>query len=119
MEYVSILALLAGAAIGLARGGSLAHLLDLKLRHAWLVAVGFGVQAAVLATGLEHQIGDAVALMLLFTNLLVLAFVALNLRVAGVKLLGLGLLLNMLVMGLNGGYMPVSASALESAGMGN
>jgi hypothetical protein len=117
MEYVSTLALLAGGAIGLARGGSLARLLELRLRYSWLVAVGFGVQIALLATSLEVRAGDAVGPLLLITNLLVLTFVALNVRIPGLKLIGLGLLLNTVVMALNGGYMPVSARSLESAGM--
>lgn len=117
MEYVSALALLAGGAIGLARGGSLARLLELRPQYVWLLALGFGVQFVLMTALLGARVGDAVGPMLLLTNLAVLAFVALNIWIPGLKLIGLGLVLNTLVMALNGGYMPVSQRSLEQVGL--
>jgi len=119
MEYISAVAIALGIAIGVARRGSLTRLLELRLRHPWLVALAFGLQAAMFILPLEASLGDAVAPILTATNLFILAFVALNLRIAGLKLLGLGLALNTLVMLANGGYMPVSEQSLRSTGHGD
>ena len=53
--------------------------------------------------------------MLLVSYALLLTFVAINRWIPGARLMAVGLLLNMLVVGLNAG-MPVSQTAVETAG---
>jgi hypothetical protein len=45
-----------------------------------------------------------------------LVFVWLNRSIPGMWVMGLGLLLNLAVISLNGGWMPISAETLESQG---
>jgi hypothetical protein len=117
MQYVAVVALAAGVAVGLVRGGSIGRLLDLTLRHAWLIALAFLIQAAMFTTPLERWLGDLVAVVLMGSNAALLVLVALNARVPGLRLFGIGLAANTLVMLLNGGYMPVSPAALRAAGL--
>jgi hypothetical protein len=117
MLHLGVLALLVGLLAGGLRGGSPARLLTLKLRHAWLVAVAFGVQAVLLLTPLERLAGNLAAPLLTLTNLALVAMVVLNIHVPGLKLFAVGLGLNTLVILLNGGFMPVSADALRRAGL--
>src|SRR5207253_3149965 len=58
-----------------------------------------------------------VAWVLTAGNLALLGVVLANWRVPGIKLFGLGLAANALVMILNGGYMPVSQPAMQAAGL--
>ena len=60
------------------------------------------------------QLGPGVHI---FSNLLLLLAVGLNLSLSGMKVLGLGLLLNFLVIAANGGYMPIAPDNLVRAGM--
>lgn len=50
------------------------------------------------------------------SHLLLLPFLLRNIRYMGLKIVFVGLLINLLVMGVNGGLMPVDASGLEAAG---
>jgi hypothetical protein len=117
MQYVALVALLAGAAIGAVRGGSLSRLLELTVRHAWLIPLAFLVQVAMFVTPLERWLGDLVAPALMASNAALLALVVVNVRLPGMMLFGIGLAANTLVMLLNGGYMPVSPAALVVAGL--
>ncbi len=117
MLPVAVAALAIGVLAGSLRGGSLSRLQLLRVRHAWLVAIAFGVQVLLFVGPLGVWLGDGVAPVLMATNLALLLMVALNLHLPGLKLIGLGLAANTLVMLLNGGYMPVSEPALRAAGL--
>lgn len=101
----ALLALLAGG-----RGG------DFPARFRRLPLL-FGAAAAqlVAAVALGGR-PTAYAGALAVSAALAAGFVAVNVRVPGVPLVGLGLLLNAAVVGLNGA-MPVSPTALERAGV--
>jgi len=49
--------------------------------------------------------------------MLLLAAVVFNFSLGGIKVLGLGLLLNLSVIAANGGYMPVPVDVVEEAGL--
>jgi hypothetical protein len=100
----------AAATLALLAGGRLGGA-SLPLRSLGLLAGAALVQlVAALVTG------PAYAGALAFSALLAAAFVVANVRVPGVALVGLGLLLNAVVVAFNGA-MPVPASSAARAGV--
>ena len=101
---------------GLARGGSLKSLAETRVR--WLILLFEG-----LAIQLVFDIWDPPGLtaggglaVLLLSNTAVGAFLLLNKRIPGMLVVGLGLLLNTIVITANQA-MPVSPSAAATAGI--
>jgi hypothetical protein len=103
----------AGVAAGLARGGALAGLAAPEVRSRWLALGCLAVQATVVLLPMPGA-GGFVLLVAALATLLGIARA--NGRLAGVPLLALGLLLNLLVVLANVG-MPVSAATLGRAGI--
>ena len=102
---------------GLAMGGSLEDLAETHFRFAWLLFAGLALQAGF-GFWDPPWLSDTGALaIVLGSNLLVAAFLVLNRRLSGMWLAAAGLLLNVLVIGVNGA-MPVSMEAAERAGFG-
>jgi hypothetical protein len=99
-------------AVAVATGGS--RLTRVRVRAVRLLAAAAVLQlgTSVLAPGS----GVARLVALILTTLLVGLFLAGNARLPGVPLIGLGLLLNVLVVGLNAA-MPVSVAAAGRAGI--
>ena len=105
---VAVLALLAAPLTG---GSRLAHV---RLRAVRLLAAAAVVQLATSALAPGSAAVRVLALVL--TSVLVGLFVLGNRRVAGMPLIGLGLLLNLVVVAANGA-MPVSEGAAARAGI--
>jgi hypothetical protein len=112
--------LVAGAAAvaGLARGGALRGLTETAVRNRSLGLVCLGVQAFVVALPLRaiwlpHGLG---ALLLAVALGVLLAVARANGSLAGVPLIALGLLLNLVAVVANAG-MPTSESTLARAGV--
>jgi hypothetical protein len=105
-----VVAVFTGLAIGLLRGGRIENLADATFRAWPLLVLGVVVQglAAYTAAG-------AVALILASYVILVL-FAAANLGHAGMGVVLVGILLNVAVIGANGG-MPVREDAIVAAGI--
>ena len=106
--------------VAVLRGRRLSRLADVSLRFGWLAFLGLALQMVyaflpTLAPGAAHW-----ERMLLFVAAhgLLVAVVALNCRLPGFPLIGLGLALNMAVMVANGGLMPVTETSLSRAGLG-
>jgi len=100
--------------IGFIAGGSLRPFEHLNV-HWWGVAVAGLVLQAISITA---DIGRSAGLAALAGSYgMLLAFAWVNRRLPALWLLMAGLVLNVLVIGVNGG-MPVSASALDTAGAG-
>ena len=116
---IAVILLVAGLVSGLARGGKLENIGKVDFRYSWLVFVGLAIQAGgqLAAEFLVPSLADSTTgLAILAVSYLVLVtFVIFNLRLPGAYLMGAGMLLNILVIGLNGG-MPVSLEAVEAAG---
>ena len=112
---VLLLAVVA-AVYGLVRGGSLESLARTDFRFVWVLFAGLFVQVAFDLWDPDwlSETGDLVVL--LTTHVAVAAFLALNRHLPGMWLAAGGLLLNVLVIGVNGG-MPVSLEAAEVAGI--
>jgi hypothetical protein len=98
--------------VGFVAGGSLRGFEHLRL-HWWGVALaGLALQGIPLAADLDADIGSVA---LVGSYVLLGGFALVNRRLPAVWLVVAGLVLNVLVIGVNGG-MPVSADALETAG---
>lgn len=112
------LAVLAGAVVALARGGSLRRLADLPVRLGWLALLCLLVQLYVIycpEDQLESQRTFQGILMVVSYGLLAYVVWA-NRRITGMTIILLGVLLNLLVMAANGGFMPVSREAILATG---
>ncbi|MGA4543215.1 DUF5317 family protein [Uniformispora flossi] len=109
---LAVLVLLLALAVGAALGGRVSGLSRLPVRHLPWLGAAFACQlAGALATDVTpHQLA------LLASAGLAARFAAGNLHLAGVPLAAAGLLLNALVMAVNGG-MPVSEHAAARAGL--
>lgn len=97
-------------AIGLLRGGRLANLESASIRFFPLLALGIVLQGAARLTT-----AGGVAL-LLASYALLLAFAVCNAHLVGIGVVAVGVAMNALVIGANGG-MPVRAQAVAEAGM--
>jgi len=103
--------------IGFMAKGTLGNLLSIQWRGLYL-PVG-AVLLETIADQLHERIllgsGITLGIQVLVYGLLV-AFFVINYRISGLKLVGVGVLMNVLVVFANGGYMPVSTSMAEAYG---
>ena len=101
-----------GLVAGLVGGGSLRHLRKFELRVPWLG--GLWVAGSLVAT----QLHGTVAVVVLFAATMAGAGLAVmnSLQWPGFAAVGVGLALNALVLGLNGG-LPYDPAAAQSAGL--
>ncbi len=113
---ILLLAVVAGLAAGLARAWSRQELYQAPgLRLVWLVVLA--VLPQVLAFHLfstAKLLPDQIAsIILVSSQILLMAFVWVNRTQPGFWALGLGLGLNLLVILLNGGWMPISPETVQ------
>jgi hypothetical protein len=109
---------LVALALGLALGGSLARLAELRLRAPWLFLAAILLQVAAFPVeGLPWRTHETAASVLWVASyaLLVVAAV-LNRRIAGVPVVAAGMLLNLVAILANRGTMPVGYEAMRDAG---
>ncbi|MCL4078809.1 DUF5317 domain-containing protein [Coriobacteriia bacterium Es71-Z0120] len=108
-----LVAVIVGIAVGLARGGSLARLEQVRLRGeaglVFLLVLQMALPAVTTRLGVPAMLALG-AWLLAMAGLVVLALV--NTREPGMVLVALGVALNLMVIGLNAG-MPVSERALN------
>lgn len=103
-----LLTMVASIVVGLAAGGSLRGFPHARPRWPWLALLGVALQLLLVS-------GPWAFAALLASFALLIAFAVTNLRLPGVALVLVGLSLNALVIGANGG-MPVTRHALEASG---
>jgi hypothetical protein len=116
---VLALAAVVGVLVGLALGGSLGRLADLRLRSTWLFGFAFGLQVLAYPSGvLPWRTSDAVAtgLWLGSYGLLIVA-ASRNLRVRGFGIAVAGMVSNLVAVLANGGHMPATRAAMRAAGV--
>jgi hypothetical protein len=106
----SVFALVAGIALGLATGGRPRNVTLRPLRGA--MALGAAVVLQALPQLLEVG-GTGGLACVIASYVLLLAFALANIRLVGMPVVLLGLVLNVVVIGLNGG-MPVRADAIRA-----
>ena len=106
---VLLFALAAGLLAGLAWAGWRRQpYLAPELQYLWLVFIAFLLQ--IFVTRLSGISTGLVAVCLLVSQILLFGFAWANRRISGVPVLICGVLLNLIVMTANGGFMPVSLS---------
>lgn len=114
-----LVAAIAGSlAVGLARGGRLGNLAQLRVRYLWLPLFLFAAQMAVVVFPVREggelwRLGPVVVV---GSYAALIGFVLLNRHLPGARLVLLGASLNLAVIAANGGHMPVTPDALARAG---
>jgi hypothetical protein len=116
MELALLAAVLAAVA-GLVRGGSLTSLAETRFRWRWLLFVALAVQIVFIYWSPQGWSRADLRWVLLASTAGVAAFLAINFRLPGMLLAGLGLAMNVTVIASNSA-MPVSESAARAARAG-
>ncbi len=108
-----------GVLVGLLLRGRPGALANLRVRASALVFGALALQVAAFPSGVlpwSTSPGVARALWIL-SYVLLISFVIANRRIRGLAVVSGGLLCNLLAIVANGGFMPVSATALRDAGL--
>jgi hypothetical protein len=96
-------------------GGDLRRLAGIRFRGVWFLAASLGTQVWLIARpGPKTALLTAVELA---AYPLGVAFLLMNRRIPGVRLIAAGALLNFVAIAANGGIMPASAGAVAFAGL--
>jgi Family of unknown function (DUF5317) len=116
---IILVALLVSMIVALLRGGQLTNLASLNLRWRGVIIAGFLLQVLIFSSSWESQsaLVTLTPLAYLISMLLLLAALAANYRLPGMRLLAIGFFLNFAAIVLNGGHMPASPAALQAAGL--
>ncbi len=102
------------------RGKIADHLASLSLTGVWLVPLALLLQLPLLSSGTGPVESIRVPQILFLSSQgFLLLFVGLNWSSAGIRLFGLGLLANLVVIGLNGGFMPITPDTLTAINPGS
>jgi hypothetical protein len=112
-------AIIASVVIALLRGGRLNALTETRLRYGGLAVAAFAVQMLFIYQAPSQRVPgvwDWHELLFVGSWLLLVVVVWTNRHLGGIKLVGLGLLLNLIVMVSNGGWMPVTPEAVVKVG---
>jgi len=104
--------------VGLIGGGRLHRLQELDLRAPWLFVVAAAVQIALMVAAARGRMmgGAAGGCLHIFTYLLLVAALWANRHLWAMRIAGIGVLLNLLVIAANGGTMPVDRELAVRAG---
>jgi hypothetical protein len=115
-------AVVLGLAISLDRhrGHAFSRIAAIQLRSAWLALLAICLQLPLLRAPMVPS-GNLGVEMVLFVGslLLLLVFVWRNRRLAGVLILGVGVVCNLLVIMANGGFMPITPETLVEINPGS
>jgi len=105
--------------IGFLRGGKLRELADLPFKKVGLVIAAFLIQY-ILVFGGERGFSlfsNFGIYLHIFSYILLLVAIWYSRNIRGMKIIGVGALINFIVILFNGGRMPVSTDALTKAGL--
>jgi hypothetical protein len=112
-----LFALVLGVIIGYARGGRVGRLGSLRLRCLWVVPAALLIQLLIFPLVTSRPLVPyATTPLHLLSYALLFFFLIINARTWPLLAVGLGAVLNVLVITVNGGYMPSSVTALSRAG---
>jgi hypothetical protein len=112
-------AVVLGVALGLLLGGRPGRLADIQLRSSWLFFTAIVLQLVAFPSPifpLQVPAGMATVLSVASYGCLV-AVTAVNLRLPGMAIAGLGMVSNLVAIVANGGHMPALPAAMRSAGL--
>lgn len=97
-------------------GGRLGRLADIEIRALWAVAAAIGIQVAIISVFPDSF--ENLHVPLHFVSYAFAAvFVWMNRHIPGMLIVGVGAALNLIAITANGGVMPASPEALETAGI--
>lgn len=106
-----------GVIVGFVRGGSIANLDNVPIRHLELVLLPLIIQILIFPLFVETPIiQTGTAYLHLLSYVLLGLFVVVNWRIWQIPLMGIGMGLNLTVIVINDGYMPASMESLANAG---
>lgn len=106
-----------GILVGYLRRGRVAHLVSLRLRLLWVIPISLLLQLAIFPFFSERPLFPyATSSLHLLSYALILVFLVLNYRTFPLLIIGMGALLNLLVIAVNAGYIPSAPTALARAG---
>jgi hypothetical protein len=113
-----VLAVLSLALVSsLLTGGRFRHARHFQMTSVWIALAVFAVQTVLFTRWGTDLVGEPlVPVVYLVTMGGLVVFLVMNRRVPGVPILLAGLMLNVLVISANAGWMPASVPALEAAG---
>ncbi|HNW84057.1 MAG TPA: DUF5317 domain-containing protein [Candidatus Cryosericum sp.] len=111
-----LIVLVCSLILSLATGGRLRYVEGFRFRMLPLGIGAFVLQVLMFTERGELLLGSFLPFAYMCSLLMLLVFLGVNWKVAGVPVLVAGLLLNMVVIGANGGRMPASPQALIATG---
>jgi len=109
-----VTSLLIAMLVALVRGGRIRSFARIELYNPFLILAGLALRILIFSTPWQQAVGSGEAIsriLYVLSMALVLEGIYFNRQIPGLKLIGLGVLFNFLVVVANGGYMPVSAAA--------
>jgi Family of unknown function (DUF5317) len=112
----TVYAVIGGILVGFMAGGRAGGLAELRIRWPWLIVAGMVAQVVLFSGPVSERVGDWGPPLYIASTLLVVVAVVRNLAIAGMPLVAAGAASNLLAVIANGGYMPASRVALETAG---
>lgn len=112
-----LLFLVLGFSWGLLRGGNLRHLAHYQLHWSGLALLALLLQFIAFSSLGRQWLSFDPAAFHIASYVLLAVFAAANLRLPGFALLGVGLLSNLTVIWVNGGYMPTLAQHMAWLGI--
>ncbi len=111
--YAVVIGLVAGRALG----GRLENLAGLSLRWVGVAIAGLVAQVVLFSPPASVGLEAIGPVLYVASTAAVLAFVLANLQTRGMPVVALGAALNLVAIVANGGTMPASRAALETAGL--
>jgi hypothetical protein len=110
-------AVVIGVLLGYLLGGRISRLANLRLRFLWLIGAALLLQLLIFPLFTDRPIIPvATGALHLLSYGLIFVFFLLNYRIVPLIAIAVGSLLNLLVITVNGGYMPSSPTALARSG---
>lgn len=101
----------------LLKGGTMRNFARLRLRHLYLVLGSLLIQLLIFPLVGDQPLPPAQTVMLYLLSMVLLAiWVWLNRSLPGIILIGAGVVMNLVAIAVNGGYMPVAPDAAAYAG---
>ena len=105
-------------AVALLRGGSLLNIAAVRLYWLPLVFGGLALQLLIFTPFRDISlITAATPWIYMLSMLLLAAWLVVNRHIPGMQFMAAGLLLNLVALAANGGYMPVTPEAVQMAGV--
>jgi hypothetical protein len=105
-----------GLVVGFLLGGRTAGLGDLRIRWPWAIAGGLVTQLLLFSTPLTERVGALGPVIYVASTAFVLVAIVVNRKIAGMSVVALGAMSNLVAIIANGGYMPADPAAITTLG---